>query len=178
MTKKQLNDKKYRSFHKEQIALGKKRWYQANKIKLAKKRKLLYEVNKEKINAKRRLKNQLNPEIRASARKNHAVKISIYNKLYRTENSGIIKAIKAKRRAAKLNRTPIWLTNKDFEKIEEFYTYATLFSEASGIQYDVDHIIPLLGKTVSGLHIPENLQIITHKENCIKKNKFPYNIGK
>jgi len=79
-----------------------------------------------------------------------------------------------KRQAAKLNRTPKWLTKEDFEKIEEFYFYAKLFSETLGELYEVDHIIPLRGKNISGLHIPSNLQILTEKEHRKKGTKFPY----
>ena|ERR1700679_3784433 len=176
MTKKQLSDKKYRESHKQQIAISKKLWYENNRVIIAKKRKLLYEINKDQINAERRLKNENNPEIRANQRKMHAAKISIYNKIYRKQNPGIIKAIKAKRRSAKLNCTPLWLTPQDWEKIEEYYIYASLLSETLGILHEVDHIIPLQNKIISGLHCPQNLQILTKKENNKKKNKFPYKV--
>jgi 5-methylcytosine-specific restriction endonuclease McrA len=42
----------------------------------------------------------------------------------------------------------------------------------TGIQYEVDHIIPLNHELVCGLNIPENLQIITQEENRKKSNKW------
>lgn len=72
----------------------------------------------------------------------------------------------AKRRATLLNATPGWLTKEDFLTIKDF------FEEAKYFNYDVDHIIPLKGKLVCGLHVPSNLQIISHTENVKKNNKY------
>lgn len=80
-------------------------------------------------------------------------------------------AIEAKRRAAKLNRTPKWLTNSDFIEIKWAYTLAAEKTRETKVPHDVDHIIPLQGKLISGLHVPSNLQIITKSLNCSKSNK-------
>ena len=72
----------------------------------------------------------------------------------------------AKRRADLLHATPSWLTTEDFATIQDF------FLEAKYFNYDVDHIFPLRGKLVCGLHVPSNLQIISHTENVKKNNKY------
>lgn len=110
---------------------------------------------------------------------------NIYNKEYHQKNAERIRARKkvyqldhyyknktqyyarnAKRRAGIAKATPSWLTEEDFDDIRNFYEEAKYFS------YDVDHIIPLKGKLVCGLHVPSNLQIIPHKENVIKNNRY------
>ena len=45
-------------------------------------------------------------------------------------------------------------------------------SETTGERYVVDHIVPLQGETVSGLHVPWNLRVITQVENLAKSNKL------
>ena len=77
-----------------------------------------------------------------------------------------------KRNAAKKNRTPSWLTVDDLWMIEQAYDIAAKRTEMFGIPFHVDHIVPLQGKIVSGLHVPWNLQVITGKENQIKSNRF------
>lgn len=77
----------------------------------------------------------------------------------------------AKRRAAKLLRTPKWLTADDLFIIEEAYHLAKLRTEVIGISWHVDHILPLQGKKVSGLHVPNNIQVIPAKQNLQKSNK-------
>jgi len=68
-----------------------------------------------------------------------------------------------------MQRTPIWI--EEF-LIEEIYDLAQLRSKATGIPHEVDHFIPLQGKLVSGLHVHENLQVISAPENRSKHNKF------
>ena len=74
-----------------------------------------------------------------------------------------------KRRAAKLQRIPPWA---DLVAIKAFYTEAQRLTKLTGVKYVVDHIIPLRGKRVSGLHVETNLQVITKKANSEKGNKY------
>ena len=87
---------------------------------------------------------------------------------YAKQNRPKRNALVAKRKAAKLNRTPSWLSQDHLEQIEELYTMAKMFEMYTGQQYHVDHIVPLQGKNVSGLHSPWNLQILPAKENMSK----------
>lgn len=70
-------------------------------------------------------------------------------------------------RARKLQATPSW-ANKDL--IEVFYIKAKLMERLTGEKYHVDHVIPLKGKNVCGLHVENNLQVITAKANLQKFN--------
>ena len=73
-----------------------------------------------------------------------------------------------KRQAAQLRRTLPWLSKDDNWLIEETYALAILRSKIFGFQWDVDHILPLQGKTISGLHVPWNLQVIPAVVNSSK----------
>lgn len=83
-------------------------------------------------------------------------------------------ALQMKRKARKLNATPSWLTEKDYEDIQYQYTLANYFTWLSGgfVKHHVDHIVPLLGKNVCGLHVPWNLQVLMAHDNVRKSNKL------
>lgn len=92
-----------------------------------------------------------------------------YDREYVKNNRALSNANRAKRKAAKLRRTPAWA---DLDLIEVFYATAREMTEATGIPHEVDHVVPLRGKNVSGLHVATNLQILTKSENCSKGNKY------
>jgi hypothetical protein len=76
------------------------------------------------------------------------------------------------RRANKLKATPMWLTELHKVQIACKYSVAAMLSKNTEEQYHVDHIVPLKGKTVCGLHVPWNLQVIPAQENLRKSNKI------
>lgn len=110
-----------------------------------------------------------------------------YNKQWRDKNSEKVKEIQRKSRqknaarinkanaeyhANKLMRVPKWLTDDDKWIIKEAYDLAVMRSKLFGFSWHVDHIIPLKGKTVCGLHVPSNIQVIEGHINIRKNNSF------
>ncbi len=133
---------------------------------------------REKWKAYQKSWNLANPEKRKSILKRCKTKYKdkyyLTTKAWRQENAERYKATQrawdqlygnaknAKRRALKLRATPAWA---DLEAIKQFYANCP-----EG--YHVDHIIPLKGKNVCGLHVLNNLQYLPAKENLQKSNKY------
>lgn len=120
-----------------------------------------------------------NPEVYREAskrrRSDKPIEVLAVQRASRDKHSDTVRASRAKRRAAKLNRTPIWLTKDHLEEIKDYYTAAEMFRQYTGEQYHVDHVVPLQGENVSGLHVPWNLQVLPAKENLMKSNKEAVN---
>jgi hypothetical protein len=137
-------------------------WRKDNPAKVAVHNQTQYEKFPEELKTRSRAYYHANVEkCRASSQR------------YQKENPHIYAAINAKYKASKLNQTPDWLANDDFWLIEQIYELAALRTKLTGLAWQVDHIIPLQGKLVSGLHIPSNLQVIPAKLNRAKSNKYP-----
>lgn len=75
----------------------------------------------------------------------------------------------ANARAKMLGRMPAWADKK---AIRAFFEEAQRLTWASGIPHHVDHQVPMQGELVSGLHVPNNLQILTGSENSKKRNHY------
>ena len=95
-----------------------------------------------------------------------------YRNKYRLTNPDLYRAHVSFRRRRFRDATPKWLTKEHKRAIRQLYIDAMTVSRVTGVPYVVDHIIPLLGSMVSGLHVPWNLRVITREENLIKSNQL------
>lgn len=153
--KKQCKVCRRSAHHKNRDLINKKqREYRRNNLTSVKAKEDAYrEINKEKVLANR--------------------------VLYRRENRGKRAADQAKRRANKLFATPGWA---DLQHIKDLYVNCREAERVFGsigleVKFEVDHIIPLQGKGVSGLHVESNLQILTAQENAKKHNLILKSLG-
>ena len=98
--------------------------------------------------------------------------ITKYRKTWKKANPELVLANDKHRRTKHKQATPKWLTQEHKTEIKQFYLDAMLVSKVTGVPYAVDHIVPLRGELVSGLHVPWNLAVITREENSKKSNKI------
>ena len=122
-----------------------------------KSKKAYYERNREAVIA------------RASARPNEEKRR--HKDAHRAANPDVYKTLVSLRRRRFRDATPKWLTADQKMEIRLKYRLAIELSRHTGERYVVDHVVPLQGETVCGLHVPWNLQVITQTENLKKFNK-------
>jgi len=113
---------------------------------------------------------------RASYQK-HKEAALLAKKIYRTENKGKINALCAARKKVVKQRTPTWLTAFDRLKIRCMYQLAAMYTRENEESWHVDHIVPLQGAVVSGLHVPNNLRVLRGLDNIKKKNQYEVSHG-
>jgi len=95
-----------------------------------------------------------------------------YRNTWKSNNKTQVRADTKARRRKHREATPPWLTRKQKSEIRQLYQIAITMSKTTGEQYVVDHIVPLRGNDVCGLHVPWNLRVITQEENLKKSNKL------
>lgn len=110
-----------------------------------------YASNHAKATEKRRRWRATNPE-----------RYREISRVWKSSNRGKVREADARRRAIKRQQAPPWSERK---AVEAFYA-------ACPAGFHVDHIIPLAGKTVRGLHVLANLQYLPAKANLMKSNRF------
>lgn len=91
---------------------------------------------------------------------------------WRSANRNIARANSNRRKKIIRQRTPPWLSHSEKEYIAGIYLRAQETTMESGEQFQVDHIIPLRGKLVSGLHVPWNLRLLSSEANRRKQATF------
>jgi hypothetical protein len=142
----------------------------------AKRSREYYKLNHDLVVEKKRTYREENRELIRSQDKVHSLKRKDskkeYDVSYRVNNRDKRRSWSSKRRASILRRTPSWLTENNFKQIEAYFSLSERLSNCLGIEFHVDHIIPLQGKLVSGLHTPTNLQVLPATINIRKGNKY------
>lgn len=142
--------------HKIKVA-----WYANNKEYAKAKTKEWRDTNTDRKRNYRKAEYETNKEAAKEASR-------VYRKLF----AGKVNHWTRMRQCAKAQRVPVWLNASDKWLISEIYDLARLRTKCTGIEWHVDHIVPLRGKTVSGLHVPSNLQVIPESLNKVKRNIF------
>jgi hypothetical protein len=129
--------------------------------------KKYYQTQKGKNNVIKQARLAKTPEGKAKGNSRRA-------KSYK-ESQGVrvrCRASVSKRKAQKLKATPPWLTNEQYLEIKDFYLLTEELQWLSEEPLQVDHIVPLQGENVSGLHVPWNLQILPRSLNIRKGNRI------
>lgn len=136
--------------------------YYKNNTKAIKARTRLYaQENREKVLARLRKRRSEDPKFRADSRSRL--------RAWKKRHPERVNAQTAKRYATKLRAIPSWANLKD---IADIYALAKLRSKLTGIEWHVDHVVPLNSDIVCGLHCEANLQVIPAGPNISKGNAW------
>jgi hypothetical protein len=157
----------YYAENKEKYAAKNAAYQAKNKEKIAAQKAAYGAENKEKIAAWKAAYRADNRGKIAAYRAENKEEIAVQKATYRAENKEKGAAYAARRRAFKLQATPAWA---DHEKIAAVYSHAADMIALVGDAH-VDHIYPLKGKLVRGLHVHQNLRVMFGPENCAKSNR-------
>jgi len=137
-----------------------------------------YENNKEHITKRNAEWVKNNPEKKAAINRASGIrnkeKRNEQARAFKKRNKAQVNAANAFRRASVREATPPWLDAQHKQDIKSLYILAQKFESLFGLKYHVDHIVPLNGEGVCGLHVPWNLQILEAKVNLKKSNKTTF----
>jgi 5-methylcytosine-specific restriction endonuclease McrA len=115
-------------------------------------------------------RNKIACKERASSR--HPDAVREYKRAWKARNKGAVAASVSSRKKHIRLATPHWLTKAHKKQIKDFYLEAERLKSETGIDHEVDHIVPVRGGIVSGLHVPWNLRVITAAENQSKNRRL------
>lgn len=133
-------------------------WESKNLAKRAEEKRNRREANSEHFRILAKARRDSNPDKTKEQAKNNYIR-----------NKHLFISANKRRKIILARNSPIWSDNA---AINEIYKVAARMTKETGIPHHVDHIVPLQGKLVSGLHVAHNLRVITAKENLSKGNKW------
>lgn len=183
-----LKEQAFRDANKERLRAKSKAWRDNNPERAAEHRKKSYAQKRDEFVMKKRAYNAARrDEINAKSRAHRLRvldKVLARAKAYRERNRDILReknkayakanpaqvcARARKRQATVRQALPKWA---DLQAIKQFYVHAAQMTRETGIPHHVDHICPLAGKTVCGLHVAHNLRVVPAEVNLRKSNKL------
>ena len=145
-------------------------WREQNREKTREAQRKYYEANKTVCNTRvleaRAKKREAYNEYAAQWRETNKERVSASRRAWYVKNSAK-DILRVRKRQQRIKQVPPWLTQAHLAEIDGLYLFCQLFKG-----FEVDHIIPLNGKQVSGLHVPENLQVLTVRANRQKGATF------
>jgi hypothetical protein len=157
----------------ERVKTLRKEKYEENRAGNIEKARAWKKRNPARVLASQRARASVNLEKNRAAReawaKRNPTKVLESGKRYRKQNREKIRARLAASKEGREKRCVLWATR---DAIIEIYRQAELMTQTTGRLHVVDHIIPLQGRTVSGLHVETNLRVIEHHENAVKHNSW------
>lgn len=98
-------------------------------------------------------------------------------KTWKANNPAKVTAIRAAMKDSRRIATPAWLSKTQRDEIYKTYIDAKRISALTGVAFEVDHIVPIRGRRVCGLHVPWNLRVIQADQNREKANRLIQELG-
>lgn len=151
----------WRQQNPEKHAESMRQWLENNRELHGTRVKRWQTANADKVKADAKAWQKANPD-----------KVKAKRKRWIAKNPAIYTALSVASVARRAKRVPKWLTSDDRWMMREAYKLAKLRTIKFGFVWEVDHVIPLRGDVVSGLHVPTNLQVIPKTDNRNKRNHY------
>ena len=157
----------------ERVKALRKAWYEKNRRIAIENTRAWKKRNPTRVLASQRSRANINRDKNRTARKvweqrNPKAALESFRR-YRERNRARIRARLAVSKEGREKRRVLW-ANQD--AILDIYRQAELLTRTTGRLHVVDHIIPLQGREVSGLHVETNLRVVEHHENARKHNAW------